>query len=442
MGHRVPARRQRPGQRARHHPGPRGPRRQWPHRGRPDRGGPAPGRGRPARLAVSPTYDEDRLVFAYVSTAQDNRVVRMTYDGGGSAPPSRCSPASRTGSSTTAAGCCSAADGTSTSPPARPARTSSPRTATRSAARSCGSPPTASPRRATRRGLAGVDDGAPQRPGPRLRRRGPAVGHRVRAEHLGRGSTGSSKGATTAGRSSRGRRPRTRPTATRSCSGAPPRTPPPRAGLRRRRAVDGVAAAAAAVAGAGHATNGTIGQPQGFFVGDYGRLRTVVVAPDGNLWLTTSNRDGRGDPAARTTGSSGCSIAPLTAGRTLVAPTSSGARRGAARTPPWRTGRSITVGGDSSPAPRHPGTIGQLLDDQLAHAAGVGLPAHLLHHRADQRTGRGDLAVADLVRDVGVRLDGAVDRRGQRPSSETTARPRAATTSSGVPSPASTPSKT
>lgn len=39
--------------------------------------------------------------------------------------------------------------------------------------------------------------------------------------------------------------------------------------------------------------------PRGFFVGDYGRLRTVVVAPDGNLWVTTSNRDGRGEPSAR-----------------------------------------------------------------------------------------------------------------------------------------------
>ena len=37
-------------------------------------------------------------------------------------------------------------------------------------------------------------------------------------------------------------------------------------------------------------------EPTDFFVGQYGRLRTVVVAPDGNLWVTTSNRDGRGDP--------------------------------------------------------------------------------------------------------------------------------------------------
>jgi glucose/arabinose dehydrogenase len=38
-------------------------------------------------------------------------------------------------------------------------------------------------------------------------------------------------------------------------------------------------------------------QERGFFVGRYGRVRTVVTAPDGNLWVTTSNLDGRGEPA-------------------------------------------------------------------------------------------------------------------------------------------------
>ena len=45
--------------------------------------------------------------------------------------------------------------------------------------------------------------------------------------------------------------------------------------------------------------------PEAFFVGEYGRMRTVVVAPDGTLWLTTSpTSDGRGSPGGRaTTGS-------------------------------------------------------------------------------------------------------------------------------------------
>jgi glucose/arabinose dehydrogenase len=41
-----------------------------------------------------------------------------------------------------------------------------------------------------------------------------------------------------------------------------------------------------------------LGEPVAFLEGEYGRLRTVVTTPDGHLWVSTSNRDGRGTPAA------------------------------------------------------------------------------------------------------------------------------------------------
>lgn len=41
------------------------------------------------------------------------------------------------------------------------------------------------------------------------------------------------------------------------------------------------------------------GTPRALKLGDLGRLRTIEAAPDGSLWLITSNTDGRGDPGPR-----------------------------------------------------------------------------------------------------------------------------------------------
>ena len=43
-------------------------------------------------------------------------------------------------------------------------------------------------------------------------------------------------------------------------------------------------------------TDGRAGEPVYALRGEFGRLRSVQATADGTLWVTTSNRDGRGDP--------------------------------------------------------------------------------------------------------------------------------------------------
>jgi glucose/arabinose dehydrogenase len=44
--------------------------------------------------------------------------------------------------------------------------------------------------------------------------------------------------------------------------------------------------------------DGSVGSPEALYQGDFGRLRTVVATPDGALWFTTSEQDGRSsDPS-------------------------------------------------------------------------------------------------------------------------------------------------
>lgn len=45
-------------------------------------------------------------------------------------------------------------------------------------------------------------------------------------------------------------------------------------------------------------TGEVAGRQVRWLAGEYGRLRTAQLAPDGAMWVTTSNKDGRGDPAA------------------------------------------------------------------------------------------------------------------------------------------------
>jgi glucose/arabinose dehydrogenase len=239
-------------------------------------------------LALSPTYRDDELVFAYVTTRTDNRVVRFSL-GGRPTPVLTGIPRGRTGNGGRIG---FGPDGllyVGTGDAGRPATA------------------------ADRRSLAGkvlrvtaFGRPAPDNPDPRS----PvySLGHRsvaglclsgtgqvyvtepagAGADEVNRVEAGRDYGWPVSGTARPGAAAadRTLPAATAGVGGC--------AVVERGlfvAALTGQRLWALPLDGAGRP-----GSPADFLTRAYGRLRTVVAGPDGALWLTTSNKDGRGRP--------------------------------------------------------------------------------------------------------------------------------------------------
>ena len=240
-------------------------------------------------LAVSPSYAEDNLIYAYVTTAKDNRVVDFTLHGPVT-PVLTGIPKGRTGNTGRIA---FGADGelyVGTGDAGRPALAQDPSSLAGKVLRvdPIGDPPRDNPHAGSPvwssghhvvDGLCAADDAlfeveAGGNDPDEVNRivAGDDYGYPVRD-----GSTDPPV--------------RTLPAADRSPGGC---------AVQRGRlwvtSLDGSALLGAPLSGPASAP--TVGTFAPVLVKRYGRLRTVVAAPDGALWLTTSNRDGHGRPVA------------------------------------------------------------------------------------------------------------------------------------------------
>ena len=240
-------------------------------------------------LALSPNYRQDNAVFAYITTRTDNRVVRFTV-GKPPTPMLTGIPKGRTGNGGRIA---FGSDGllyVGTGDTGKPALA------------------------ATRTSLAGkvlrvtaLGVPAPDNPDPRS----PifSIGHRAVAGLCLTGtdqvytSEPSTAGADEVNRVEAGR-DYGWPGGTRVSAAEPERTlKPATAGVGGCAVLErglfvvsltGKRLWAFPIDGTGH-----LGAPTDHLAGAYGRLRSVVAAPDGALWLTTSNKDGFGKPTAQ-----------------------------------------------------------------------------------------------------------------------------------------------
>jgi glucose/arabinose dehydrogenase len=241
-------------------------------------------------LALSPTFPDDELVYAYVTTRTDNRVVRFRV-GKPVTPVLTGIPRGRTGNGGRIA---FGADGmlyVGTGDAGQPALAASRRSLAGKVLRVTAfgrpapdNPDPTSPVYSLGHGtLAGLCLGGPGQ--VYVTEPGSAT-----ADEVNRVEAGRDYGWPAAGGGG-----------TRSGAAAPDRTLPA--------AAAGVGGCAVVERGLFIATltgrrlyalpldgGGRTGPPTDHLAGAYGRLRTVVAGPDGALWLTTSNKDGRGEP--------------------------------------------------------------------------------------------------------------------------------------------------
>jgi glucose/arabinose dehydrogenase len=235
-------------------------------------------------LVISPAYREDRLVFAYLTTKTDNRVVRFEL-GGKVTPVLVGIPRGPTGNGGRLA---FGPDGllyVGTGDAGKPAQAADLRTLAGKVLRitTFGRPASNNPNPASpvysrgHRSVAGLClDGRGQ---PYDIEAGPA------ADEINRLSAGGDFGW-----------PAGRLTATEPARTLPRETTEPGGCAIIERGMFVTALRGQRLWAIPLESSGAVGGPRSVLAGTYGRLRTVVAAPDGALWLTTSNRDGHGKP--------------------------------------------------------------------------------------------------------------------------------------------------
>ncbi|SHF63889.1 Glucose/arabinose dehydrogenase, beta-propeller fold [Jatrophihabitans endophyticus] len=233
-------------------------------------------------LALSPTYGEDSLVYAYISTKKDNRVVAFTLDGPVT-PVVTGIPHGRSGNTGRLQFSATGTLEIGTGDAGRTSLATSSRSLAGKLLRvdDIGSPAAGNPRGSSPIYASGLRqaDGLCAQSSTLLQVERSAAGT-GEVNVVGKGDDLS----------------RTAPLAsTPAATGAPGDC----AVLNGRlyvTSLDGKQLLAAPLTGS--ATRPKVGKFTAALKNRYGRLRTVVAAADGALWLTTSNRDGNGKPVA------------------------------------------------------------------------------------------------------------------------------------------------